>query len=320
MSFEKFDLLVLAVLLFCTIRGAMKGVVWQLASIGALVACFMFSEQLSAKIAPHIAVKEPLNRWIAMFALYMAFSLVSFAIARALHDWIEKAKFKEYDRHLGAIFGLTKGIVFSLVLTFFIVTLSDSARGQILNSRSGNAAAIIMDRLHAVMPHELHAVLEPYIHRLDKDGLDLKAHGDGHDHKSEHSNDETKPPTVPRDPFDILDPFSSRTDVPQSPGTDGIRTTALAPKPIASIAERDRLMLKVSQVYFDSPNAQQSLVEEFQEMLQGIPLQVQVAVLADLETDLTDPNSDSTPETTYRTGFGERIRWHWKPAVTRRQD
>lgn len=213
-----YDVFILALLLFATLRGAMKGIVWQLASIGALVACFAFAETLSAKIAPHIPVKEPANRWIAMFVLYMAFSLMSFALARLLNDWIEKAKFVEYDRHLGAIFGFIKGIVFSLVLTFFVVTLSESARAHVLKTRSGKAAAVIMDQLHPVMPDELHDVLEPYIHKLDHPGLDLEHdHKDDDEHQDNH-DDSPKTPEVPKDPFDILDPFSGANGSEPSDG------------------------------------------------------------------------------------------------------
>ena len=166
-----YDLLVLAILVIAVIRGAMKGFVWQLAVIGALVSFFLFAETASLAIAPLIDVEPPLNRWIAMLIIYLALSFVAFRVARGLRSWIEKAKFQEYDRHLGALFGLVKGVTFALVLTFFVVTISESQREKILHSYSGHAAALIMDRLHPVMPEELHDVLEPYIHQLDRPGL-----------------------------------------------------------------------------------------------------------------------------------------------------
>ena len=179
-----FDALVLGALVMFAWRGASKGVVWQLATIAAILLCFVFAETLSLAIAPLITVKPPLNRWIAMFALYIGFSFLSFAVARQVRDWIEKAQFVEYDRHLGALLGLVKGTVICLLITFFTVTLSESMRQQVLTSYSGKAAAIVMDRLHPVMPAELHEVLEPYIHRLDHPDLDLE-----HDHSSLASDD-----------------------------------------------------------------------------------------------------------------------------------
>ncbi len=81
-----YDILVLGILVVALLRGAIKGFVWQLASIAALVLCFVFAETASVAMAPYIGVEPPLNRWIAMFVLYIVCSLISFAIARRLRD------------------------------------------------------------------------------------------------------------------------------------------------------------------------------------------------------------------------------------------
>ncbi len=162
-----YDLLTLVILMYAMFRGAMKGIVWQLATIAALLMCFFFSGSLSAAVAPFIRVEPPLNQWIAMFILYLGFSFVSFGVARMLHEMIESMRIEALDRHLGAILGLVKGGMFSLFLTFFLVTLSHTARDTIINSESGYVAAVVIDRLDPVIPGDLHALLEPYIRRLD---------------------------------------------------------------------------------------------------------------------------------------------------------
>jgi uncharacterized membrane protein required for colicin V production len=184
-----FDIVVLVILVIAAIRGAIKGIVWQLAVIGSIVLCFAFSESGSVFIAPLLALDPPLNRWVAMLILYIVLSFAAFGVARVMHKWIEKMKFKEYDRHLGFLFGAVKGVIICLVGTFFVVTISAGYRETILNSYSGHAAAVIMDRLHPVMPDELHDVLEPYIHQLDQPGLDLQhAHDD--DDQANHTGDD----------------------------------------------------------------------------------------------------------------------------------
>lgn len=202
-----FDALILCILVFATIRGAMKGIVWQLAVIASLVFCFFFAGGLSLALAPHIGVQPPLNRWIAMFILYAVFSFLAFGAARLVRDWIEEVRFVEFDRHLGAVLGFVKGAIFCLFVTFFAVTLSEKFRDEVLESQSGRVAAIVMDRLHPVMPEELHDVLEPYIHRLDQSGLDLKYthdqsdadHSRQHDHGDHDRVDD--PFAAPPDPF-----------------------------------------------------------------------------------------------------------------------
>ena len=154
-----YDMVMAGVLILAVIRGAMMGFVWLLAAIAAIVLCFYCAGSLSLTIAPMIPkVEAPANRWVAMFVLYLAFSFLSFGAARVLRGWIEKAKFQEYDRHLGAIFGLVKGVAFCLVVTFFVVTLSDDLRETVVKSESSYGAAIIMDRLHPVMPKNMHEV------------------------------------------------------------------------------------------------------------------------------------------------------------------
>ncbi|QDT66023.1 CvpA family protein [Calycomorphotria hydatis] len=162
-----YDLAVVALLVFCIARGAARGFIWQVAGIAGLLLSFLFAESLSPIIAPLIAVKPPLNRWIAMFLIYIGASFVSFAVARSLRQGIEKWKFEEYDRHLGMVFGFLKGAGFAMLITFFSVTLSDWARPYVMKSYSGYAAAYVMWNVQPVMPEELAGVLDPYLKNFD---------------------------------------------------------------------------------------------------------------------------------------------------------
>lgn len=203
------DIVVIAVLLYCAWKGAARGLVSQLAWIVALVACFAFAESFSLKLAPIITqnfpqVQPPLDRWIAMFVLYMGFAFVSFGMARVLRGWLEKAKFDGFDKHLGGIFGFIKGAVICMVGIFFTVTLSSGMRDTVLKSHSGHAAAVIMQRLAPVMPAELAGVIEKAQQHLNhddfhKDGLEhhnsfddfidgLPDFGSGHGDQHNHNN------------------------------------------------------------------------------------------------------------------------------------
>jgi membrane protein required for colicin V production len=184
-----YDVVVLAILAYTTIRGAVKGVVWQLAAIAGVVLCLVFAESTSALAGPYVKLEPPLNHWVVMFASYVLFSFLAFGVARLLNDWIEKQQFGEYNRHLGAILGFVKGVVICLVLTFFAVTVSADAREMLKHSRSGKAAAIIMDRIHPLMPEKLHDALGEYIHQLDSPDLPLQHAGDHHG----HSHDDVLP-------------------------------------------------------------------------------------------------------------------------------
>lgn len=194
-----FDVAVGVVLLYAVIRGAKKGLVWQLAWIAAIVIGFAFSEMVSLHVAPLLEIEPPMDRWVAMFGLYMLATIVSFGVAFGLKDSIEKWKMDSVDRKLGAVFGLVKGAAACLVAIFFLVTLSKQARELALGSYSGYTAAVVMEKLHDYMPSELHDVLHPHIHKLDdaKDG-GLRHHVEetmpGGRQQTPHSNPGRKSP------------------------------------------------------------------------------------------------------------------------------
>jgi len=189
-----YDAIIVIVLLYATARGAQKGLILQLAWIVALVLMFVFAKKISPVLMPYLPAEEPLNRWLSMLIVYILFAFVAFAAAHKVGDWMERLKFMDVNRHLGGLFGLVKGAVFALVLTFFLVTLSDSARDVVLKSHSGFAAAILMDRLHPMMPEEIHEVLEPYIHKLDNAAGGELRNDDQHSEKSaEKSEDKMNP-------------------------------------------------------------------------------------------------------------------------------
>ena len=161
-----YDFVALAILVYAVWSGAQRGLITQLAWIAALILCFKFADKLAPIIEPQINVEQPLRHWVAMFVLYIGFSLGSFMAARVLNSWMEKAKFKDFDRHLGAVLGLFKGVVVVLVVTFFAVTLSGSLKATVLHSQTGEAACWILDNVEPLTPEYFHDYLAKYREEL----------------------------------------------------------------------------------------------------------------------------------------------------------
>jgi len=172
-----YDLFMLVIVLYTTIRGASRGMAWQLAAIASLVLCFLFATPLSLTLAPVIGLQPPLDRWVAMLVIYLLFSFVCFGAARMLRGWLEQLKLVEYDRHLGAAFGFVKGVTLCFVATFFTICLSERLCEYVMQSRTGYASALIMKQLEVVMPQEIADVLAPYAEHFDHD------HAQGHQHE-----------------------------------------------------------------------------------------------------------------------------------------
>jgi len=166
---EVYDIIMLAVLVAATIFGAWKGLAWQVASLGAIVASSIVTIRFQAPVAEMINAKEPWNVVLAMLILYVGTSFIIWIGFRFVATFIDRLKLKEFDRQLGAILGFAKGALLCIIVTLFAVTLlGENQRRSIIHSYSGYYIARLLDKSHAYLPKELHDRFHPYIHTLDQ--------------------------------------------------------------------------------------------------------------------------------------------------------
>lgn len=180
---QGYDLFMLLVLAAAVVWGFWKGFAWQVASIASLTLSYFvalkFRAPMTAMLKQSIEVKEPLDTFLAMLILFLGTSLVVWVAFNLIADVIEKVKLKEFDRQLGAILGMAKGVLICALITLFGLTLlSEDQRKMIVTSKSGHYIAVLLDRAGPLMPEEVHTVLEPYIKRLDEQ-LDYTPTEDG---------------------------------------------------------------------------------------------------------------------------------------------
>ncbi|OHB82806.1 MAG: hypothetical protein A2V98_14780 [Planctomycetes bacterium RBG_16_64_12] len=165
---QGYDLLMLVVLVLTTMFGAWKGMAWQIASLASLVVSCVVAMRFSGQLAPHISQHEPWNRFLAMLILFMLTSLAIWVAFRLVARFIDRVKLKEFDRQMGALFGLAKGVLFCLVITFFAVTLSEGSRQAVLRSHSGKFIARFLQQATPAMPQEVRDVLGQYIDEFER--------------------------------------------------------------------------------------------------------------------------------------------------------
>jgi hypothetical protein len=94
-----------------------------------------------------------------------------YLIARSLRESIEKLKLVEFDRHLGALLGGVKGVLFTTVLTVGLISVSPSAAGVIVHSGSRTIAENIIDSVSPLLPKDVHRVIAPYLNLKPMDSL-----------------------------------------------------------------------------------------------------------------------------------------------------
>ena len=166
---ESYDILMLVVVAVTTLIGFRKGLAWQIASVAAIFVSYFVAVQFRDVVAAKIDTGPPWNTALAMLILYIGTSFVIWMAFQFVRGFIDRARLKEFDRQLGAVFGLAKGILLCVIITLFAVTLlSDDMRRQVIESRSGLFIARLLDNADTVMPTEIQEFLHPYVARLDE--------------------------------------------------------------------------------------------------------------------------------------------------------
>jgi membrane protein required for colicin V production len=166
---QAYDLIMLIVLAATTIFGAIKGFAWQIASLASIVASYFVAYFFRNDVAKMINAQPPWNLFLSMLLLYFGSSLIIWMLFRLVSTSIDKVKLKEFDRHIGAGFGLLKGMVLCLIITMFAMTLlGASQQQQIAKSRSGMYISRILANADGILPNEIKQVVGPYIDNVEK--------------------------------------------------------------------------------------------------------------------------------------------------------
>ncbi|MBN1395176.1 MAG: CvpA family protein [Pirellulales bacterium] len=165
---QPYDILMLVVLFGMTLFGVWKGMAWQAAALASVILSAVVAVNFSPSLAPLISAEEPWNRILAMLILYIFTAVVIWLLFRLVSNVIDRVKLKEFDRQLGAMFGLAKGCLYCVIITFFAVTLSEPVRQKVLDSKSGELIARGIRRANPIIPDDIRSWLGKYIDELDE--------------------------------------------------------------------------------------------------------------------------------------------------------
>jgi membrane protein required for colicin V production len=184
MTVEPYDVVMLAVLLLATVRGAWKGVAWQLASLAAIVVSYVVAYRYRVSAATWMPVGAPWGIFLAMLVLYLGTSLGIWMVFRWISRLIDRLKLKSFDRQVGAVLGFSKGVILCVIITLFAVTLlGERQRQAIVDSRSGFCIAVLLSKSRTAIPDEFREVLKPYVEvfegRLQRSRKDGPRQGSG---------------------------------------------------------------------------------------------------------------------------------------------
>ena len=165
---QPYDILMLIVLISTTIYGMWKGMAWQATALASLLVSSFMAVKFGERLAPYFSKQEPWNRFLAMLTLFLITSLLIWLVFRMVRGLIDRLKLQEFDHQIGALFGLAKGALYCIVITFFTVTLSEPARRAVLVSRSGHYISVFLRDATPILPEKVRSVLGGYINDLQR--------------------------------------------------------------------------------------------------------------------------------------------------------
>ena len=166
---QTYDMLMLLVLVVATLFGFWKGMAWQIASLASLVVSYFVALKFADQLAPMISNHAPWNKFVAMLAIYIATSFVIWTMFRLISGAIDRVKLDGFDHQMGGLFGLAKGVLGCIAITFFAVTILPQAqKDSIIASRTGEYIIVFLDKAHSIVPPEVHDVIHPYVQRIEQ--------------------------------------------------------------------------------------------------------------------------------------------------------
>ncbi|MBN1854381.1 MAG: CvpA family protein [Pirellulales bacterium] len=164
---QTYDFLMLAVLIGMAIFGFVKGMAWQITSLASIIVSYFVALKFCGPIAPIFGDSEPWNKYVAMLVIYIACSFAIWLVFRVVSETIDRVKLKEFDRQMGALFGLTKGILLCVAITFFAVSLLPvDKKEQVLASRSGHYIGLLLTKAQSVVPPEFPDTVEQLLRKV----------------------------------------------------------------------------------------------------------------------------------------------------------
>ena len=164
-----YDLLMLAVLAGAILFGLWKGLAWQIASLASIFVSYFVALNFRGQLSTWISASEPWNRFAAMLILFLGTSLIIWMGYGYLKNSIQRLRLRGFDAQAGALLGAVKGVLLCMLITLFGVTLfGENTRSAVIASRSGGYIAAGINRLNALIPDEIHQILDPHIQQFNQ--------------------------------------------------------------------------------------------------------------------------------------------------------
>ncbi|MCL2118999.1 MAG: CvpA family protein [Planctomycetaceae bacterium] len=161
---QVYDIIILILVGWLTLRGAMKGMISQLASIAAVIASFWAAVRFGPVLEPIMQstfnAKPPWDKVLGITLAFVGASIAVMFLHRVLLKIISVIRMRKFDRLCGAMFGFLKGVLIGMILTFFAVMLSEQTRTLATQSRCGQILVLLIQRTQSLLPEDVSTLIE----------------------------------------------------------------------------------------------------------------------------------------------------------------
>ena len=163
-NLQAYDIVILILVGWLTLRGAMKGMVSQLAAIAAVLVSFWAAVRFGPVLEPvmqsNFNAQPPWNKVLALTVAFVGASIAVMFLHRIVARIICLIRMRKFDRLCGALFGFLKGVLIGMILTFFAVMLSEQTRELATQSRSGKIFVRLIQRSQSLLPKDVSTLIE----------------------------------------------------------------------------------------------------------------------------------------------------------------
>ncbi|MBR2695151.1 MAG: CvpA family protein [Thermoguttaceae bacterium] len=147
-----FDVFVILFLFYCIFMGGKRGIFLQITSIVSLLAGWYVSSRYSVNFKSYFPLGDALSGKAASIATFFAVEIGVLILGKVLSGMLVGGILKEANRQLGALFGLVKGLIVCLVVTYFAVTLSSTSKKFVIGSQSGRMMIQLLCEIQKIIP------------------------------------------------------------------------------------------------------------------------------------------------------------------------
>ena len=163
-NMQVYDIVILILVGWLTLRGAMKGMVSQLASIAAVIASFWAAVRFGPVLQPIMVstfnAQSPWDKVLAISIAFVGASIAVMFLKSIVAKIISAIRMNKFDRLCGALFGFLKGVLICMIITFFAVMLSEQTRELATQSHSGKILVHLIQRTQTLLPEDVSALIE----------------------------------------------------------------------------------------------------------------------------------------------------------------